>query len=195
MFSLYLNALGQLHGFKFVSDYILFDGKPTLKIFEGLKACYLCDNNDVVAPWQVYMSLFENEEITEENFKYFIRGLLVTKDVRKLTGIAKNLSGNPEHEIFITIFSKELTKYPNQEFVSSLTSKSRSIKKILSDTGPKITFSEEQLLQSVDEILAFDNIYLGELNTLKDFFEAIEPHLDSERLIEYDFHFLSPQYH
>ncbi|MBC8645277.1 hypothetical protein H9W95_18355 [Flavobacterium lindanitolerans] len=50
MFSLYAETPGKIFGYGTVSEYLLFDGLPTMSLYKGLQACYICDQNGSAAP-------------------------------------------------------------------------------------------------------------------------------------------------
>jgi len=174
IFILYLKTLGEIRGFAKVSEYLVFEGEPTLGYIEGLKACYICDENGIVAPWALYMPYFSSgKAIQESDFIYFVRGLLVTGDNERIDRLAHNLVSDLDGQ-FAEKFREECLKYHDQERIGRLAKKYSNIRKVLKfkeePTAQK--YSANGLLALADEILAFDSVYTNETAKVIEFFEA-----------------------
>jgi len=182
IFALYIETYGKIHGFSNVSEYLINDGEPTCSFTEGLRICYVCDQNGVAAPWDTYMEYFKgNKEIEKEIFDTYIKGLLVLKNEIKLDGIATKIIKNNYEELFF-IYREEFLKYSNEEFTTYLTDKYENIKKIvIAEKAPKNASRDDIVLMS-DNILSFDNVFTKEANVLVDFFSAIAEHTHDEIL-------------
>lgn len=180
--SIYYDAMGHLRGFQTVSDYLIFDEKPTLPLKVGLEACYLCDQNKQPAPWDVYCDYFEKgKNIELSDFKYFIRGLLVKKDKAKLLRVANKAF---QYAGYVEVFSKELNEYNDKDYVDEL-QKSNSI------FDQIINYKKQAKIQSVNlndlasQLLDIDSM-LGEeeVTLLKSFFAGIRQNVNNQQLIK-----------
>ncbi len=56
-FELFGKTFASLFGAKALNERLLFDGKPTFPLQEGLLLCSLCDDDGQVAPWLEYLDL------------------------------------------------------------------------------------------------------------------------------------------
>lgn len=185
IYPLYLETLGKIHGCKYLSDYLLFEGNTTVPYQQGLEACYICDENDVVAPWPIYMEYFkEGKNVEIENFKYFVRGLMVTRDEQRLKRIAEIIVKDVKSQYF-DLFINELNQYKNREFIEKLGSKYKSIESLIkTSTEPTISdFSIEELLKLADSISAMDNVHTNEMVVIINFFDGLANLIESEELI------------
>ncbi len=181
-FSLYFDALGHLKGFKKISEYLVFDEKPTLPLHTGLEACYLCSQNKEAAPWEIYLEYFEeNKEISIQDYKYYIRGLLVFRDSKAL--IDNTIEVYENYKNYIFVFKKELLSYPDKDLINDLINQNNIFKKIL-NYKKEITINKDDLLLLCDELLKKENIFDDDLPLLIDFFNLIEKNIEKNQLIE-----------
>ena len=181
-FHLYFSALGHLKGFKSVSEHLVFDEKPTLPLLVGLEACYLCDQNNEPAPWNLYYEYFNNhKEISINEFKYYIRGSIVFKETERLTKIASDVLN--QHIEYIPVYSKELNAYSDNDYLQELHEHDEIFDKICSYKQP-IKTREKDLLTLAEELLEFENIFDREVPIIKLFFNQIDLNIENEKLIE-----------
>lgn len=180
--SIYYDAMGHLRGFQTVSNYLIFDEKPTLPLKVGLEACYLCDQNKQPAPWDVYFDYFEKgKNIELSDFKYFIRGLLVKKDKAKLLRVANKAF---QYTGYVEVFSKELNEYNGKDYVDELQKSNTIFDQI-------INYKKQAKIQSVNlndlasQLLDIDSM-LGEeeVTLLKSFFAGIRQNVNNQQLIK-----------
>lgn len=76
----YLSCIGNIHGFQWLSELLIYEEKMNMSLMTGLKICYLCSRNLVTPPWGMYIdelykynessNEFEKDEI--ESLKYII---------------------------------------------------------------------------------------------------------------------------
>ncbi|MTF40385.1 NACHT domain-containing protein [Cyanobacterium aponinum] len=178
-FSVYLSALGYLKGFKTLADYLTFERKPTLPLLLGLKACYLCDQNQQPAPWELYFEYFDNSEILVSDFKYYIRGLLIFKDTETLIKIANEILNN--YPQYIKSFKNELLDYKDNEYIDEL----KSIDKVFDEVinyVPSINGNLD-LIDLAQKLLEKNHIYEDDLPLLESFFIEIENNINDKNLI------------
>jgi len=181
-FSLYFSALGHLKGFKKVSEYLVFDEKPTLPLHTGLDACYLCSQNNEPAPWNIYLDYFkENKEISVQDYKYYIRGLLVFRDNKAL--IAEAIEIYKNYKAYIPIFKKELQSFPDKNFINDLIEQNDIFRRMLNHKK-EILLSNDDLLLLSDKLLEKENIFDDGLPLLINFFNLIEENIGNEQVIK-----------
>lgn len=173
-FSLYFSALGYLKKFKKVSEYLVFDDKPTLPLHIGLEACYLCSQNNEPAPWKIFLKYFKKKIYTQD-YKYYIRGLLVFRDNKTL--ITKAIEVYKNYKNYITIFKEELKSYPDKDFINDLRKQNDIFNKI-SNHKEEIVISNDNLICLSDKLLRKDK------SLLKDFFNLIEKNIEKDQLIK-----------
>lgn len=183
LYTIYLKTIGHINGFQYLSDYLLFDGLPAVDYLDGLKACYICDENNIAAPWLIYLEYFkDSKNVDEDNFKYLIRGLLVTKDEKRLDRISKNILNHPE--IFTEIFTQELKIYSSTDFIHNLCEKYKNVASLLKSENSSIeTYNPKKVMKLVDEILLMNNIHHEEEKTIKIFFKAVKNQIENKNLI------------
>lgn len=181
-FHLYFSALGYLKGFKSVSDYLVFEEKPTLPLLAGLEACYLCSQNNEPAPWGLYYEYFDNQkELSINEFKFYIRGLLVFKETESLVEIASKVFD--KHKTYIPVYAKELNEYNDRDYLQELHEYAEIFAKICNYNIP-IETSEKGLLALANEVLEFKNIFDKEVLIIELFFNQIDVNIENEKLIE-----------
>jgi nucleoside-triphosphatase THEP1 len=183
IYPIYLQALGKIHGYEYLSSYLLFEGTPTVSNLEGLKACYICDNNGIVAPWAIYIEYFKGKSVEPDEFKYLIRGLLVLKDEKRLNRIADVFVTNPSHQLYDQ-FVAELNHYGNRDYIDILCAKYKNIAtlvNVLKSTETVHTY--ESTIKMADSILSMDNIYTTELPIVENFFESVRNLIENKELI------------
>lgn len=184
IYPIYLEAIGKIHGFQYLSDYLIFDGMPTIPYLDGLKACYICDENNIVAPWLVYMEYFKgSKNVDADNFKYLIRGLLIAKDKERLNRIGKNVLNHSDK--YREDFIKELKIYSGREFIESLCDKYESIAFLTKSTDSlKEIYTPEIIIALVNTILLMDNIHTEEEKIIKKFFNGLRILINDDKLIK-----------
>jgi hypothetical protein len=184
--SLYLTALGYLQGFKKLTDYLVFDGKATLSPLLGLEVCYLCDQHQEPAPWEIYFDYFgKDQSISLSDFKYYVRGNLVFKNTNNLIAMAeKSTNDFSKYHEFITVFSDELITYHNQNYISELKSKSLFFEKIINYKSTMKNSKTNDLFSLAQQLLNKDYISEEEVFLIGRFFIQIEESIHEKILIE-----------
>lgn len=185
IFSLYIEALGKVYGFVYVSEYLIFDGNPSFSLVEGLKACYICDENNVAAPWEIYLEhLKEAKEIDNESFGFAVRGLLALKKENKLNSIAGKLLADNKQDDFVKILNREICKYNDKDFTTYLINKYQNIQAVV-NAKPLITSpSRSDLLLMAEEILAFEHVYSRQAPIVENFISGIVFYKTDRQLFE-----------
>lgn len=49
-------CIGQIHGFQWLSKMLIYEGKASMHLKEGLRVCYSCSRNFVTPPWEKYIN-------------------------------------------------------------------------------------------------------------------------------------------
>lgn len=182
-FSLYFEALGRINGFANASECLMFEGKPVLDASQGLKACYVCDENDAVAPWQEYMELLRNgKKLETDDYRNYIRGLLVLKESEKINKmvVQASIRKNP---VFLKTAREEFSTYTRNEYVKSLIKIYPSLRKLVRTTKTK-SISREALFGMADEILRFEHSFRSEATILDEFFNGFRAYAEDSRLLK-----------
>lgn len=73
---LYIEALGEVSGYKYLKELSYFENMPLFDKKLGLEICYLCSRNNIIPEWDIYLSLESDIKDKEREYKYFIRQLL-----------------------------------------------------------------------------------------------------------------------
>ncbi len=174
LFPVYFEAVGKINGFERVSEYLMFEGFPTLPFKYGIQACYICEEYNVVAPWSIYMEYFATgKSVGHDEFKYLIRGLLIIKNSKRLNRIAKKLA-NKYESFYCETFRNECSIFNDKEYVLQLTVNFPAVEAIINYNKinlPK-TYDRIQLLQIADRILEFENIFSKEADSIQQFFDG-----------------------
>ena len=182
-FSLYIEALGYYYGFNKVAEFLVFEGKPTLPLYQGLRVCYLIDSKNHIAPWGYYSEYFkEGEPIRFEDFHYYIRLLLVNNDKERLHDIAGKIEYRnlPDFE---QVFKKELESFWNQDFVNEFVAMNDLVKNFLAKTKHSSIIENHNLQTLAEEILLFENVFESEASKIKEFFRQIELQIEESENI------------
>lgn len=182
-FFVYLQSLGSCFGFEKVSSYLAFEGEPTLPLDKGIKACYLCDDYNSPAPWYLYKEYFKSD-IDFDDFKYFIRYHLVSKNNDVLKVISKDISESIKFYKYKEIYQTELHKYSDQDYVKRIIEEDQYIKDIFNLTN-SIKDEKEDLKGLLDIILNFDYISENDVGQLYHFIKQINIQIDDQQLLDY----------
>ncbi|MFH0974951.1 MAG: ATP-binding protein [Spirochaetota bacterium] len=171
-FLFYIEAFGHNKDFESVANFLVFEGNPTLEKKQGIRVCYLIDSNNKVAPWEYYSDYFkEGESIELDDFKYYVRLLLVQNEKEALKNIAKNIkSGNLND--FRTIYKNELSRYQNIDFVNELKNENTIVNELITDEINK-EVDKQDLIKLAEEILSFENVFDTEVPKIQNFFKQI----------------------
>ncbi len=180
--SIYLTALGYLKGFKKLADYLVFEGEATLPLLSGLEICYLCDQHQEPAPWEIYFQYFKDQDVSLSNFKYYIRKHLVCKSTDILVEIAKiTLIDLPE---YINILSEELKEYHNKYYIDELIINSSSFQEIINNKPQVTTQENSDLFLISQQILEKKYFSENDLYLIEIFFSQIENNINKNVLVE-----------
>jgi hypothetical protein len=52
----YSTCIGQIHGFQWLSEMLIYEGKANMPLKEGLRVCYSCSRNFATPPWKRYIN-------------------------------------------------------------------------------------------------------------------------------------------
>lgn len=63
----YSKCIGQIHGFQWLSEMLVYEGKANMPLKEGLRVCYSCSRNFVTPPWGKYVNAMLEKNKTEKN--------------------------------------------------------------------------------------------------------------------------------
>jgi hypothetical protein len=170
----YIECLGHLIGFDQASEFLLFEGKPTLPLIQGLKVCYLVDSKNKVAPWNYYSDYFkEGDSIQFEDFHLYIRLLIANSNKEKLSEIGFKVIDRKLPE-FSNILKNELKQSHNQDFIDELLIESKALNSILFDDKSTEDIDYKDLGTLASEIIEYDNVFDSEVSQIEEFFYQIE---------------------
>lgn len=155
-FNIYLETLGYVHGFKHVSNYLSFEGEPTLELQKGLNACYLCHMHGVAAPWDLYIKKIKNPPI--EIFKSFVNYCLIFKKDEDLSFTATQIS-NPNRIKHKIIFKYELLNFEDQNYIESLKQNSDEIRALLVPNQARESNKKINITKLAAEIFTLESVY------------------------------------
>lgn len=181
-FPLYLEALGNIKGFDQVSEYLVYEGNSTLTFSDGLKACYVCDEHNIVAPWEQYINMLDKgNKIEKSNYKYLVRALLVLKRGERINRTLQAAIKTSDHAFLEAVF-KELNKYGDKAYVQSLITQYTAVREFMHNQGPIASLSAQELLKIADDLLRIDNPFTNDLQTIELFFRSLQELADFEEL-------------
>ena len=115
--------------YKYINDYLSFEGVSTVGNRLGLHSCYLCSINDYPPIWELYFDKYfsENEEIAIKDFHLYLRCFIDNKKAKELIDISKDLKDYPD---YLQVFKNEFLKIKDLDFINKL-KQSESILEIL----------------------------------------------------------------
>ncbi|WP_418637293.1 ATP-binding protein [Winogradskyella sp.] len=181
-FLYYIDAFGCKNGYEAVSEYLLFETKPTLTKRQGLQVCYLIESKGSVAPWEYYSDYFKpGESIQLDDFKYYIRVLLSQNNEEKLIEMTEKIKKRKFSD-FKAIFIEELSSLSPNALVDGIVEKYGIINEIFTVDDRK-EIKKEKLKLLAEEILKFENIFQKEVPRIKIFFKQIEKQINDRELI------------
>lgn len=173
----YYWGLGLINGFENLKNTLTYEGKNALSCNEGLKACYLCSQNNVLPDWDKYIKLLietknpghtgskSNNEKLEE-YKYFICACLDTG--RNMLDKIEKISGLGAYEyrrVVIVEYSRRGLIEELQELITKIKNQENWINSINEFLGKRII--DEQYLD-----IAFDKLRQTDSHS-KDTFTAL----------------------
>jgi hypothetical protein len=182
-FSYYIEALGCEYGFEQVVDFLVFEGEPTLSLYQGLKVCYLIDTKRKVAPWDYYSDYFkEGEPVKIDDFHYYIRLLLVNQNIEGIQRIAEKIASKNLQD-FKDIFINELENFWNKDFINELLERNTIVKKLSEKKSSSVHIEKHDLKILAEEILSFTNVFDSEIPIIKEFFRQIKLQIEENEAI------------
>lgn len=183
VFTLYFEVLGNIYGFSYVSDYLLFEGKPSLSVSDGLKACYICDKNGIAAPWEQYIGLYKKgDTIEDDNLTFYIRGALILQETKRVVSMVEQAEKSG-YQKFLDAFYNETLLYKNKEYLEILTKKSPVVKRLIYAENVTPSYSQKQLFILADKILAIDHSPSQETKILGNFFSGVRKHREDRKFL------------
>lgn len=130
-FNAYMECMGMTKGFEYVSNFLTFEGEPTLdNPVQGLQVCYISSRHNAFAPWNLYFDYFKKgEKIQLEDFKYYVRYFIAQEDTKALVEISKKVV-RKKLKPFEEIFVHEFETISNSEYQKNLLKAEPSITNI-----------------------------------------------------------------
>lgn len=83
-------CIGQIHGFQWLSEMLIYEGKMSMPLKEGLRVCYSCSRNSVTPPWKNYINGMLEKNKTSDNHNYDER----KEQLKYLTAAAIDMDKN-----------------------------------------------------------------------------------------------------
>lgn len=121
----YSTCIGEIHGFQWLSEILIYEGKANMPLKEGLRVCYSCSRSFITPPWDLYINemLKENKyyedlnwEEQKEQLKYLAAAAVdINKNQDSVIRYATD-SGNIEYMKII------LDEYAHRDRLDELTS-------------------------------------------------------------------------
>lgn len=88
----YSTCIGQMHGFQWLSEMLIYEGKANMPLKEGLRVCYSCSRNYVTPPWKSYINEMLERNKSHENLNNDER----KEQLKYLTAAAIDMSKNQD---------------------------------------------------------------------------------------------------
>ncbi|KAB1435946.1 ATP-binding protein [Candidatus Galacturonibacter soehngenii] len=66
----YSMCIGQIHGFQWLSEILIYEGKANMPLKEGLRVCYSCSRNYITPPWDLYINEMLEESKHNRNINW-----------------------------------------------------------------------------------------------------------------------------
>lgn len=174
-FSRYIECMGLQKGFDHVANLLSFEGAASIDLKQGLEACYICSNYNSFAPWNLYFDYFNNgKNIEIEDFKYYIRYLIIKDDINRIKEIAKNIRREKLYA-FQTVFDKEINTIPIQGYFSSPPRGTSSSLTTMRSLSKKKNI--DQIISKIFNIKGYTEI---EINILEEFISHCKIQLTSD---------------
>ncbi len=190
-FMFYIEALGHYIGFEQVSNFLVFEGNPTLPLKQGLEVCYIIDNKNKVAPWNYYWDYFkEGEPIRYEDFHLYSKLLIATSNKEKLIEIGRKIIDRGLFE-FGYILADECNNSNNQEFLGELLRESAELNSIINEVDKKSNIEHISLLDMANEIIEYENVFDSEVPQIKSFFIQVREQTSDNKTIDQIIHLFS----
>ena len=145
-----------------------------MSLKNGLQACYLCSQNNIEAPWDLYIDYFPKETNIElEDFHLYVRYHLVKENDEAILGMCDQLSDKSNLDNYRKVFLREIDSLSNQ-FTTSV-SQHKCISKLRKQNTPSIGIVE--LATSLTN-LDHESIYDKEVEVLEKFLNALSVNAD-----------------
>ena len=181
----YYLALGLINGFENLKNNLTYDGKNALSCNEGLKACYLCSQNNVIPDWDKYIKLLietkksgntdrksDSEQL--QNYKYFICACLDTSRnmIDKIEKISRE-GATDYRRVVIIEYSRRGLIEELQELIRQIQDQENWINSINAFLGEKVV-DEQYLDVAFDKLRQSDSYSEDTLKALKYYFYDID---------------------
>ncbi|EDU36673.1 ATP-binding protein [Clostridium sporogenes] len=181
----YYWGLGLINGFENLKNTLTYEGKNALSCNEGLKACYLCSENNVIPDWDKYIELLietkksgstERKSHSEqlEDYKYFICACLDTgrNMIDKIERISE-VGAYDYRRVVIVEYSRRGLIEELQELISQIQDQENWINSINVFLGEKVV-DEQYLDVAFDKLRQSDSYSEDTLKALNYYFYNID---------------------
>ncbi len=127
-FNSYIESIGMARGFDYVSNFLTFEGEAALdNSLQGLQACYISSLHNAFAPWNLYIDYFKvGEGIELEDFKYYVRYLIVREDTKALVLLLKRIVRRKLSQ-YEKVFAQEIETIADTEYKKKILEEESSI--------------------------------------------------------------------
>ncbi|MGE7094437.1 hypothetical protein ACQKII_23995 [Lysinibacillus sp. NPDC048646] len=88
----YSMCIGQIQGFQWLSEILIYEGKASMPLKEGLRVCYSCSRNLVTPPWKSYINGMLEKNESHEN----LNGDEQKEQLKYLTAAAIDMDKNQD---------------------------------------------------------------------------------------------------
>ncbi len=157
----YSTCIGQIHGFQWLSEMLIYEGKANMPLNEGLRVCYSCSRNFVTPPWKRYINGMLEQNKSHKNLNEDER----KKQLKYLTAAAIDMDKNQDSVIRYATDSEyiEYMKIVLDEYVH----RDRLYELILLLTDMKLMKQWHGLIEGTDQGSLNEEYVKDILNTVK----------------------------
>lgn len=123
----YSTCIGQIHGFQWLSEMLIYEGKMSMPLKEGLRVCYSCSCNFVTPPWKNYINGMLEMNETSENLNYderieqmkYLTAASIDMD-KNLEGVVRYVSDSEYIEYMKIVIDEYVHRCRVEELISLL---------------------------------------------------------------------------
>lgn len=169
---LYSKNIGLVHGFEWLSSMLIYEGKMTYPLKNGLSVCYSCSLHNVVPRWDLYIRKMRSEKNNRENlshdekfeeFKFLVCASIDTgRDITKMIEDLSDEGYRDYQDVIINEFKRRKTLVDLLDILDKLPINTYWMLAVSEDEV--IELNENKIKDLLKKIEDADSIY-GEVET------------------------------
>lgn len=174
----YIEGVANIKGADKLKNLMQVDGKATMSVSAGLKACYICSRAGVHPWWDLYIDADKESIIIHEEAKYYFRYYIDRDGLDAIPQVMKDIESGNNRSALIKEIYPEIVNYIGEENIqdickeNELTHWEKYIRDFKAGFSKPDMFSEKAALELFDHILGIEYPSEENILTIESFFNA-----------------------